>query len=158
MIEKNPNAMENNRTSSNDIVQLHHLSHLKNHLPHVNTQLLKKSQTQARKKRKKRKRKDGSLSDSVFYYFKNHSYNHITTDNKNGDHIIKSNSNENRRRMKARSLDSSIDTNQLNHARTLRKEGNQEKNLTFWIFRIKSPVDKQGESINVDDKVKSNNY
>lgn len=150
MIGVSPNAMESNRTSSNDIVQLHHLSHLKNHLPHVNTQLLKKSQSQARKKRKKRKRKDGSLSDSVFYYFKNHSYNHITTDNKNGDHIIKSNSNEYRRRMKARSLDSSVDTNQLNHAR---KDSNQEKNLTFWIFRIKSPIDKQGESMSVDDKV-----
>lgn len=155
MIEVNPNAMERNRTSSNDIVQLHHLSHHKNHLPHVNTQLLKKSQSQARKKRKKRKRKDGSLSDSVFYYFKNHSYNHITTDNKNGDHIIKSNSNENRRRLKARSLDSSIDTNQLNHARMLRKEGNHERNVTFWIFRIRNPNDKQIDSMNVDDKVRT---
>lgn len=145
----------NDRTVSNEVVQLHHLSNEKLHQqsPHnVNTILLKKLHNQSRRKRKKRKRKEGSESSSNLYYFKNHSYNHIT-DNNNGDHIIKNNSNEARRRRKVKSIDL-IGSNKLSRSRIKRKENHHEKNITLWIFRIKKPIDRLNGTINIDDDVR----
>lgn len=154
--DSSPDTAKSDRTYSNEVVQLHHLSNKKlhQHSPdNVNTILLKKLHNQSRRKRKKRKRKEGSDSSSNLYYFKNHSYNHITTDNNNGDHIIKSNSNEARRRRKVKSIDL-IGSNKLNRSRTKRKENNLEKNITLWIFRIKKPMDRLNLTINIDDDVR----
>lgn len=150
----------NDRTFSNEVVQLHHLSSKKlhQHSPaNVNTILLKKLHNQSRRKRKKRKRKEDDEISSNLYYFKNHSYNHITTDNNNGDHIIKSNSNEERRRRKVKSIDI-IGSNKLSRSRTKRKENHHEKNITLWIFRIKKPVDRLNGTINIDDNVKRSSF
>lgn len=155
MLEAPPKVMVPDRTISNDIVQLHQLSHKKvhNHPVDVNTLLLKKLHNQSRRKRKKRKRKEGNEIINNLYYFKNHSYNHITTDNNNGDHIIKSNSNEERRRRKVKSIEL-VDSNKRNHSRSMRRDDSHEKNLTLWIFRIKKQIDSINGKFNIDDDVR----
>lgn len=144
---------DDDRDGSNDIVQLHHLSHRKvsgKHSSDVNTPLDKKSHNQSHRRRRKRKRKDDSAveSDSNMYYFENHSYNHITNDNNDGNHIIKPNRHANGRR-KIKNFDSN-DSNKFNQSR---KDYHSHKNLTLWIFRIKKAIDKLNNTDNVNDKV-----
>lgn len=147
---------DDDRDSSNDIVQLHHLSHRKvsgKHSSDVNTPLVKKSHNQSHRRRRKRKRKDDSAveSDSNMYYFENHSYNHITNDNNDGNHIIKPNRQANGRR-KIKNFDSN-DSNKFNQTSKARKDYHSHKNLTLWIFRIKKAIDKLNNTDNITDKV-----
>ena len=158
MVASSSHSMEDDREmNSNDIVQLHNLSHKKqannkDSSSNVNTLLIKSSHNQSRKRRKKRKRKNDSDvgSDSNMIYFENHNYNHIN-DNNNGNHIIKTNRNANGRR-KIKNFDSN-DSNKINQTTTTRRDYQSSENLTLWIFRIKKPLDKLNATDNIDDKV-----
>lgn len=132
-------------SDENDIVQLHHLSHRhsRERSANVNKFLVNNSQHQSRRKRKKRKRKDGSESKGISYHSEVHNFSHITNDN-NGNHIIKNNSKESKRR-RIESIDQA-DSN------SNRSEPAWSANLTLWIFRVNQSIDGVDAS-NVNDKV-----
>lgn len=152
MIGSMPKTPSHDRTFANEIVQLHHLG-VENDIKHpsyVNTKLLQKTYQQTERRRKKRKQKNKFGSDKN-YYFENRSYNHITNDNNNGNHIITNNSSVSRRR-NVRSIDPT-GNNKLNNANKRRHEHDREKNLTLWIFRIKTSIDRKNITDFINDKV-----
>jgi hypothetical protein len=139
-------------SNENDIVQLHHLSHRhsRERFANVNKFLVKNSQHQSRRKRKKRKHKDEIESKGISYHSEVHNFSHITNDNNNGNHIIKSNSKESKRR-RIKSIDLA-DSNK--HNRSSDDAGGQSwpTNLTLWIFRVNQSIDGLDTS-NINDKV-----
>jgi hypothetical protein len=139
---------EMDHTSSNDIVQLHQLSH--NYKTHVNESLLR-SESHPRGKRRKRKQIHDLESDSNAYSFENHSYNHITKAKNDDNHIIKTNRNEKKRR-KVKSINL-VDSNKFNSSSSSRQEQNKKNNITLWIFKIKQTLQKDN-AVDVEDKVK----
>ena len=146
MMESPPN--ENNLESSENIVQLHKLSH--NHKIHMDEPIIEKFRNQPLKTRRKRKRKGVKVSDSFAHSSENHSYNHITKKD-DDNHIIKSNRNERKRRkVKSINLESS---NKLRSTGKIRHEHRHDKNLTLWIFRINNNLT-AFDAQNLGDEVK----
>lgn len=143
MVESFPR--KDNFVSSEDIVQLHKLSH-HNYRTNENEPILERFRNQPQKNRRKRKRKGVRVSDSIERSFENHSYNHITKDDDN--HIIKSNrKEEKRRKVNSINIESSNNFNSLND---MNSEYLPETNLTLWIFRINNT---SKELDRVSDKV-----
>jgi hypothetical protein len=141
-------------SDENDIVQLHHLSHRhsRERSANVNKFLVKNSQHQSRRKRKKRKHKDESESTGISYHSEVHNFSHITNDNNNGNHIIKSNSKESKRR-RIKSIDLA-DSNKHNRSDDGTGGPPRPTNLTLWIFRVNQSIDGLDTS-NINDKVRA---
>lgn len=153
MVGSSPHSISSEKQYSDDTVQLHQLS-LKHsrHPTSLNMPRVDKTRSQTRRKRKKLKREVEAESDSNMYYFKNHSYNHITNDNNNGNHIIKSNRNANeKRRRKVKSINQD-NSSKLNSTSKQILEKHREKNLTLWIFNINKSINR-GNVSSIGDKV-----
>lgn len=135
------------KRSSDHPVQTNHLLHNHSHSTSVNMKTNKIPHNQLQSRRRKRKLKHETESDINLYHFKNHSYNHITNDN----HIIKSNLNPIRRR-KFKSINV-VNRNAFSQKNIIKREQQLEKNLTLWIFRMRTPIESTHVMNDLSDKV-----